>query len=46
MPQAYPYMATQVRFFFGVFEECTEFEVLGFNKECYEDVGGNQIESD
>ena len=33
-----------VRFFFGVFEDLTEFDVVGFSKECYENVGGNQIE--
>ena len=33
-----------VRFFFGVFDDLTEFDVVGFSKECYEDMGGNQIE--
>jgi len=33
-----------VRFFFGVFDDLTEFDVLGFSKECYENVGGNKAE--
>ena len=43
-----PYPETEenqsVRFFFGVFDDLTEFDVVGFSKECYEDMGGNQIE--
>ena len=33
-----------VRFFFGVFDDLTEFDVVGFSRDCYEDIGGNQIE--
>ena len=33
----------QVRFFFGVFDDLTEFDVLGFSKEAYENVGGNLV---
>ena len=29
-----------VRFFFGVHDDLTEFDVVGFSKECYESVGG------
>jgi len=30
-----------VRFFFDVFSQVTEFEVQGFSKECWEQMGGN-----
>ncbi len=36
--------ATSVRFFFGVFDDLTEFEMRGFSKEAYEGTGGNLIE--
>jgi hypothetical protein len=33
-----------VRFFFGVFDDLTEFDVVGHSRECFESIGGNQVE--
>jgi hypothetical protein len=33
-----------VRFFFGVFEDLTEFDMVGFSKYCFERMGGNKRE--